>query len=912
MKKASVMATPGRHAARNSARSSHASKAAAGSRSKTRYIYVFGKGKADGRTDMKQLLGGKGANLAEMTNLGVPVPPGLTITTEVCRKFYDLGNRWPSGLEEELAKKLRWLEEVAGKGFGDPTNPLLVSVRSGAPVSMPGMMDTILNLGLTSTTVEGVIAKTQNPRFAYDAYRRFIQMYGSVVLEVDHHLFEAALAKKRSSAGVQTDAELPAEALKALVSEYKQLVQQQKRVPFPEDPMEQLRGAINAVFSSWHNERANIYRRLNNISSSMGTAVNVQAMVFGNMGSTSSTGVCFTRDPSTGENVFYGEYLVNAQGEDVVAGIRTPKPIAELKNEFPKIYHALFAVGKRLEKYFKEVQDLEFTVEEGTLYMLQARTGKRTARAAVTIATDFVKEGLITREQALLKMDPAQIDQLLHPTVDPAAKPKVIARGLPASPGAAVGKVALNAHEAVEMVREKSQRVILVREETSPEDIEGMASAEGILTARGGMTSHAAVVARGMGKCCVAGCSDIIVREEVGLFKAGEITVKRGDTISLNGTTGEVMLGEVPLVQPQMDKTFRQLLDWADKTRRLAVRANADTPQDAKVARAFGAEGIGLCRTEHMFFAEDRLLSVREMILAKDVQARKKALAKLLPFQKQDFIGIFREMKGLPVTIRLLDPPLHEFLPNSPEDQQRVSKQLGVDLRDLRDTVNSLHEFNPMLGHRGCRLGLTYPEINQMQAQAIFEAACELARQGHRIVPEVMIPLVGHPNEFRIAKRTIDEIAAQTMARYKVTLKYLVGTMIEVPRAAVVAGEIAKDAQFFSFGTNDLTQMTFGFSRDDIGKFLPHYLEQGILPADPFVKLDQEGVGELVRLGIENGRRLKKDLKVGICGEHGGEPTSIDFCHRVGMNYVSCSPYRVPIARLSAAQAVLREKLKRR
>ncbi len=906
MKKSSVMARPRRAA---SSRKSIAPKRSA--RTKTKFIYTFGGGKADGNSKMKQLLGGKGAILAEMTNIGVPVPPGLTITTEVCNLFYESGKRWPAGLDQELQTKLRWLEGVSKKGFGDPTNPLLVSVRSGAPVSMPGMMDTILNLGLTSTTVEGLIAKTKNPRFAYDAYRRFIQMYSSVVLELDHHLFEAALSKKRASAGVKTDAELPAEALKSLVAEYKQIVKQQKGSEFPEDPMEQLRGAIDAVFTSWHNDRAVIYRRLNNISAALGTAVNVQSMVFGNMGDTSLTGVCFTRDPSTGENVFYGEYLVNAQGEDVVAGIRTPKPIAELKKEFPRIYKELFTFGKNLEKYFKEVQDLEFTAEAGTLYMLQARTGKRTAKASVRFATDFVKEKMVSRDAAILKIDPAQIDQLLHPTVDPKAKPKVIARGLPASPGAAVGKVVFHAHEAVELTQEASERVILVREETSPEDIEGMASAEGILTARGGMTSHAAVVARGMGKCCVAGCSEILVREEENLFKAGDVTVKKGDFISLNGTTGEVILGEVPLVQPQLTGEFRQILAWADSIRKLSIRANADTPGDARVARDFGAEGIGLCRTEHMFFAEDRLLSVREMILAKDVNARKAALAKLLPFQKADFIGIFKEMKGLPVTIRLLDPPLHEFLPNTPDDQERVAKQLGVDVRDLRDTVNSLHEFNPMLGHRGCRLGVTYPEINEMQAQAIFEAACELARDGHRIVPEIMVPLVGHPNEFRSAKANIDEVGARTLARYKVKLNYLVGTMIEVPRAAVVAAEIAKEAEFFSFGTNDLTQMTFGFSRDDIGKFLPHYLEKNILPADPFVKLDQEGVGELIKLGIQGGRKTRKNLKVGICGEHGGEPSSIDFCHRAGMNYVSCSPYRVPVARLAAAQAVLRQQQKK-
>ncbi|PIQ83329.1 MAG: pyruvate, phosphate dikinase [Candidatus Omnitrophica bacterium CG11_big_fil_rev_8_21_14_0_20_63_9] len=725
---------------------------------------------------------------------------------------------------------------------------------------------------------------------------------------MEHKLFEEVLSKKKVRAGVKTDAELKAEALKELVAEYKQLVRQKTGRDFPEDPMEQLRGAVNAVFQSWNNERANIYRRLNNIPHSLGTAVTVQSMVFGNMGNSSLTGVCFTRDPSTGENVFYGEYLVNAQGEDVVAGIRTPKPIAELKAESPKLYDQLYKIGKRLEKYFKEIQDLEFTVEEGVLYMLQARTGKRTASAAVAIVSDFVKEGLIKRDQALLKIDPAQIDQLLHPGIDPKAKGKVIAKGLPASPGAAVGKVVFTAHKAVELTEEESQRVILVREETSPEDIEGMASAQGILTARGGMTSHAAVVARGMGKCCVAGCNDIVVREEEHHFQAGELVVKEHEYITLNGSTGEVLLGEVPLVQPQLTGSFKQLLSWADQTRRLKIRANADTPQDAKIARDFGAEGIGLCRTEHMFFGEERLPVVREMILAKDVAARKAALAKLLPFQRQDFIGIFEAMKGLPVTIRLLDPPLHEFLPNTPEDQERVSKQLGIDQRQLKETVDSLHEFNPMLGHRGCRLGITYPEINEMQAQAIFEATCELLRDGVKVVPEVMIPLVGHVEEFRIAKRVIDDVAKHTMERYRTTFAYLVGTMIEVPRAAVVADAIAQEAEFFSFGTNDLTQMTFGFSRDDIGKFLPHYLKQNILPADPFVKLDQEGVGALVRIGIQRGRSVRKNLKVGICGEHGGEPSSIEFCHRVGMDYVSCSPYRVPVARLAAAQAVLREK----
>jgi pyruvate,orthophosphate dikinase len=859
---------------------------------------------------MKQLLGGKGANLAEMTHLGVPVPPGLTITTEVCRRFYELDERWPGGLEAELKQKLKWLEGLTKKGFGAPKHPLLVSVRSGAAISMPGMMDTILNLGLNTQTVQGLIVKTENPRFAYDAYRRFIQMFGDVVLQVDHKLFEETLERKKAKFGAKTDAELSADALKELVAEYKQLIQQRKQIGFPEDPMDQLRLAINAVFSSWNNERANVYRRLNNIPHTLGTAVTVQSMVFGNMGRNSLTGVCFTRDPGTGERAFYGEYLVNAQGEDVVAGIRTPNPISELKTEFPKIYEQLHRVGQHLEKHFKEVQDMEFTVEEGTLYMLQTRTGKRTAQAAVRIVSDFVRERLLSREQALLRVDPSQIDQLLHPAIDPKANPRVIAHGLPASPGAAVGKVVFSSHEAVELTEEESERVILVREETSPEDIEGMAAAQGILTARGGMTSHAAVVGRGMGKCCVVGCNEITVREHEGYFKAADTIVKQHEYITLNGTTGEVMLGEVPLVQPQLAGSFKQLLEWADQARRLGVRANADTPQDARVAREFGAEGIGLCRTEHMFFGEERLPVVREMILAKDVTARKAALAKLLPFQKQDFIAIFEVMKGLPVTIRLLDPPLHEFLPNTPEDQERVARQLGIELRELRETVNSLHEFNPMLGHRGCRLGITYPEINEMQAQAIFEAACELTRDGVVVVPEVMIPLVGHPQEFHLAKRTIDDVARRTMGRYKRTFTYLVGTMIEVPRAAVVADTIAQEAEFFSFGTNDLTQMTFGFSRDDIGKFLPHYLKANILPADPFVKLDQDGVGALIHLGIQKGRAARKSLKVGICGEHGGDPSSIDFCHRAGLDYVSCSPYRVPVARLAAAHAALKQQKK--
>ncbi|MBI3323771.1 MAG: pyruvate, phosphate dikinase [Candidatus Omnitrophica bacterium] len=889
------------------ARPAASPKTALASKLKVKYIYSFANGKAEGRADMKKLLGGKGANLAEMTNLGIPVPSGFTITTDACLKFYELGQRWPDGLDQELEQKIAWFEGVTQKGFGNPKSPLLVSVRSGAAVSMPGMMDTILNLGLNDRTAQGLIAKTSNPRFVYDAYRRFVQMYGDVVLHVEHKAFEQALTAKKAAHKVKLDNELPAEALKELVEEFKGIIRAHGQA-FPDEPRQQLRGAINAVFASWNNDRAITYRKLHNIPDSLGTAVTIQAMVFGNMGSGSMTGVCFTRNPSTGEKQFYGEYLVNAQGEDVVAGIRTPLPIAKLKEASPKLYDQLAGLGYQLERYFREMQDLEFTVEEGKLFMLQCRSGKRTALAAVTIAVDFVEETLIARDEALLRVDPAQIDQLLHPTVDPKAKLKVIAKGLPASPGAAVGRVVFQAHRAVELAEEEAEKVILVRQETSPEDIGGMAAAQGILTARGGMTSHAAVVGRGMGKCCVVGCSEIVVREDEGRFEVGDVVVKEGDFISLNGTTGEVILGEVPLVEPQLSGSFKQLLEWADQTRRLGVRANGDTPQDAKVAREFGAEGIGLCRTEHMFFGDERLPAVREMIVAQEVTARKAALAKLLPFQKQDFIDIFQAMEGLPVTIRLLDPPLHEFLPHSDEEIARVAEQLRLSPQALRDTVERLREFNPMLGHRGCRLGITYPEINEMQAQAIFEAACELAKAGVRVVPEVMIPLVGHRQEFHVTKQVIDRVAEETMRRYGVTVSYRVGTMIEVPRAALVADAIAQEAEFFSFGTNDLTQMTFGFSRDDIGKFLPEYLKTGILQSDPFVKLDQEGVGALIRIAVQKGRSSRKALKVGICGEHGGEPTSIDFCHRAGLDYVSCSPYRVPVARLAAAQAAIREK----
>ncbi len=874
--------------------------------SKIKYVYFFGDGTAEGKAEMKSLLGGKGANLAEMTNLGVPVPPGCTITTQACIQFYEQGKQWPTGLEEQVENHLARLQRTTGKGFGDPKNPLLVSVRSGAAFSMPGMMDTILNLGLNDATVQGLIKKTNNPRFAYDAYRRFMQMFGNVVLGIKHERFEHALEARKKALGITQDPEVPAEGWKTVISDYQQIVRKETGRAFPTDPKDQLRMAINAVFSSWNNERAITYRNLNNIPHDLGTGVNVQAMVFGNMGDRSMTGVCVTRNASTGAPIFYGEYLVNAQGEDVVAGIRTPQPIAKMEKQFPALYQRLHKICQRLERHYRDLQDLEFTVEEGTLFLLQTRNGKRTAQAAVRVAVDLVKEKLIDQHTALLRVNPSQLDQLLHPTIDPKANVQVIAKGLPASPGAAVGQIVFQAHRAIEL-SEDGLQVILVREETSPEDIGGMAVAQGILTARGGMTSHAAVVGRGMGKCCVVGCNTLIVREEERRLTVGSRELKEGDIISLNGSTGDVMLGEVSLVQPTLTNAFLTLLGWADKVRTLRVRANADTPADAKIARSFGAEGIGLCRTEHMFFGEDRLPIVREMILAKDTAARTVALSKLLPFQKSDFLGLFKEMAGLPVTIRLLDPPLHEFVPQTPEDVEKVATQMGVPARQVADTVKHLHEINPMLGHRGCRLGITFPEIIEMQSRAIFEAACELARQGQRVIPEVMVPLVGHLNEFTFTKRVIVRVATETMQRYGITVKYFVGTMIEVPRAAVVADRIASEAEFFSFGTNDLTQMTFGFSRDDIGKFLPHYLKEGILQQDPFIAIDQEGVGQLMKFAIANGRRVRNDLKVGICGEHGGEPSSVEFCHHAGLNYVSCSPFRVPIARLAAAQAVVRK-----
>ena len=870
-----------------------------------KYVYFFGGGKAEGSAEMRNLLGGKGANLAEMTNLGIPVPPGFTISTEACIEYYENDRQWPEGLEGEVKANLARLEEVMGAKFGDPENPLLLSVRSGARVSMPGMMDTVLNLGINDRTVQGLIAKSGNERFAYDSYRRFVQMYGDVVLGVDHDLFEALIQETKDRKGVQLDMDLDADDWKELVAKFKALVKEKTGKDFPEDPIEQLYGSINAVFASWNNPRAVKYREIHEIPGDWGTAVNVQTMVFGNMGDNSGTGVAFTRDPATGENVFYGEFLMNAQGEDVVAGIRTPEPIAELKRLKPKIYEELEAIYKKLENHYRDMQDIEFTIQEDVLYMLQTRAGKRTATAAVKIAVDMVDEGLIDKETALLRVDAVQLDQLLHPMLDPNAKYDVLAKGLPASPGAAVGRVVFNANDAEEW-NSRGEKVILVRTETSPEDIGGMNVAQGILTSRGGMTSHAAVVARGMGKCCVAGAGDIQVIEAEKCFRVGDVTVKEGDWITLNGTKGEVIVGKMELVEPKLAGEFGRLMEWADGVRKLRIRTNADTPHDAKVARDFGAEGIGLCRTEHMFFAEDRINIVRQMILADDAEGRRKALAKLLPIQKGDFKGIFREMDGLPVTIRLLDPPLHEFLPREDHAVAEVARELGVTEDKLRAKIASLEEFNPMLGHRGCRLGITAPEIYEMQVQAIIEAACELAKEGVKVLPEIMIPLTGTKKEMAILKKLTVETADKVIEQAGVKLEYLVGTMIEVPRAALVADKIAEEAEFFSFGTNDMTQMTFGFSRDDAGTFLGAYIDQGILERDPFQSLDQQGVGQLVQIGVEKGRSTKADLKVGVCGEHGGDPSSIDFFHRVGMDYVSCSPYRVPIARLAAAQAQVR------
>ena len=885
-----------------------------------KYVYFFGDGKAEGKADMKNLLGGKGANLAEMTSIGLPVPAGFTITTEVCTEYYKNNQAYPAGLKEEVAANLKAVEELMGKRFGDPKNPLLVSVRSGARASMPGMMDTILNLGLNDTTVQGIIAQSGDERFAYDAYRRFVQMYSDVVMGMDKHELEHLLERRKEQKGVHLDTELTAGDWKELVGMFKAQIREALGQEFPEDPQEQLWGAIGAVFGSWMNQRAITYRRLNNIPAEWGTAVNVQSMVFGNMGDDCATGVAFTRDPSTGEDYFYGEYLVNAQGEDVVAGIRTPQPINKAKHKpgdlpamedvLPECYAQLANIRAILEKHYQDMQDIEFTIEKGKLYMLQTRNGKRTAKAAIKIAVDMVKEGLIDERTAVLRVAPSQLDQILHPSLDPKAEKKVIAKGLPASPGAASGEVVFTADEAEEAAG-KGHKVILVRVETSPEDIHGMHAAQGILTARGGMTSHAAVVARGMGKCCVAGCGDIQVDYKTEQFVAcGGVVVKRGDIITLDGTSGEVMLGEVPTVSAQLTGDFASLMTYVDKFRRLKVRTNADTPHDSKVAREFGAEGIGLCRTEHMFFEADRIAAVREMILSEDVEGRLKALAKILPMQKGDFLGIFREMKGLPVTIRLLDPPLHEFLPQEQRDIEALAETMKVSVQQIRHKVEFLHEFNPMLGHRGCRLGITYPEIYDMQVQAIMEAACELVKnEGYAIVPEIMIPLVATVKELALLKANAVKICDEVISRYGVKVEYLIGTMIELPRAALTADEIATEAEFFSFGTNDLTQTTFGLSRDDAGKFLPFYVENNLLPEDPFVSIDRNGVGLLVKMGCEKGRAARPDIKLGICGEHGGDPDTVKFCHKIGLTYVSCSPFRVPVARLAAAQAAVEESL---
>ncbi|MFH1904051.1 MAG: pyruvate, phosphate dikinase [bacterium] len=885
-----------------------------------KYVYFFGDGKAEGNTGMKNLLGGKGANLAEMSNLGIPVPPGFTISTEMCDTYYKNNRNYPSELESQMKDAMSKVEGIMGAKFGDSKNPLLVSVRSGARVSMPGMMDTVLNLGLNDTTIEGLVVKSGNARFAWDAYRRFVQMYGDVVLGMkpekkeDEDPFEVIIEEKKKEKNIHSDTELDEDDLKDMVARFKAMVKEKKGLNFPDDPWKQLWGAIDAVFGSWNTERAIKYRKINNIPGDWGTAVNVQVMVFGNMGDDSGTGVAFTRDPATGENKFYGEYLINAQGEDVVAGIRTPQPVNEstktsseqktLQEVMPDAYKTLESIYNKLESHYKDMQDIEFTIQKGKLWMLQTRTGKRTAMAAIRIAVEMFEEGLIDKKTAVSRVEPAQLDQLLHPMFDPKAEKKILAKGLPASPGAASGKVVFHADDAEALAGEKT---ILVRIETSPEDIGGMNAAQGILTARGGMTSHAAVVARGMGKCCVAGCGTIKINYQRQEFSVGNITVKEGDWISLDGSTGEVMLGQVPTIQPELSGDFETLMKWVDEIRKLGVRTNADTPQDAEVARKFGAEGIGLCRTEHMFFEGDRIKAVREMILADDVSGREKALAKLLPMQRDDFIGIFKAMNGLPVTIRLLDPPLHEFLPHEEANQKEMAEEMGVSVEKVRSKIASLHEFNPMLGHRGCRLGVTYPEITRMQARAIFEAACILAKDKYKVIPEVMIPLIGTTGEFHNQKEIVDAVAKEVMAKYGVNVKYLAGTMIEIPRACIVADKIAQKAEFFSFGTNDLTQMAFGYSRDDAGAFLSEYVEKGILKDDPFQVLDQEGVGQLVKMGIERGRNSRADLKIGICGEHGGEPESVKFCHRVGMNYVSCSPYRVPIARLAAAHAVLEE-----
>jgi pyruvate,orthophosphate dikinase len=891
-------------------------------KSEHKWVYLFEEG--DG--DQRSLLGGKGAGLADMTRAGLPVPPGFIVTTEVCNAYYSNGKNFPEGMWEQVIEGLRAVEAKTGKKFGDPDNPLLVSVRSGAPFSMPGMMDTVLNLGLNETTVKGLATQTGDLRFALDAYRRFATLFGEIVMGVAHEKFERVMERYKAQTEGGRDTDLSSEQLRDIIAAQKQIIfSDQSGLAIPEDPYEQLRVAIAAVFNSWMGRRAIDYRKVNRIPDNLGTAVNVQAMVFGNMGADSGTGVAFTRNPSTGEKKLYGEYLLNAQGEDVVAGIRTPQPISQLHEELPEVYEQFKSIVELLEKHYHDMQDVEFTIERGHLFMLQTRTGKRTGAAAVRVAVDMVREGLIDKATAVRRVSPDQLDQLLHPTVDPNADTKVIAKGLPASPGAAQGKVVFDPDEAEELAR-VGEKVVLVRQETSPDDFHGMVAAQAIVTARGGMTSHAAVVARGMGKSCVCGASVLNIDYSQQQFNVNGTVVPKGEWITVDGSTGRVFLGRVPTVQPTLGDDFRELMSWADEFRRLRVRANADTPRDAEVARGFGAEGIGLCRTEHMFFGDERLAAMREMILADGVGAREKALEKLLPLQRKDFVGIFRAMEGLPVTIRLLDPPLHEFLPNMEEllgelSELKLSLQRAASIRDMDRTldeidgkrkllqqVERLREANPMLGHRGCRLGLIYPEVTRMQVRAIFEAACEVAGEGEKVSPEIMVPLVSIAEELRNQAELIHEVARQVMGEHGMTIPYTVGTMIELPRAALTADKIAEYADFFSFGTNDLTQTTFGLSRDDSGRFLSKYVEVKVLPDDPFQVLDREGVGELVRIGTERGRSAKPGLKVGICGEHGGEPRSIGFCHLTGLDYVSCSPFRVPVARLAAAQAALEMK----
>ncbi len=882
----------------------------------TKWVYTFGDGKAEGRADMKNLLGGKGANLAEMSSIGVPVPPGFTITTEVCTYYYENNETYPAELKEQVINAIAEMETKMGMKFGDAENPLLVSVRSGARVSMPGMMDTVLNLGLNDKTVEGLAKRSNNPKFAYDSYRRFIQMYGDVVMGVHSDNFEHVLDKVREENGYKFDNQMTVEQLKDVIAQYKEICVKAGK-PLPQDPQEQLWGGIGAVFGSWMIERAVIYRKLNNIPSNWGTAVNVQSMVFGNSGDNSATGVCFSRDPATGENYFYGEYLKNAQGEDVVAGIRTPQPMTKLvkgrsgvtvpcmEEEFSEAYQQLATIRAKLEAHYKDMQDMEFTVQDGKLWMLQTRNGKRTGTAALRIAVEMVKEGLIDKKTAIMRVEAGQVDQLLHPMFDKKAQKKVIARGLPASPGAAVGQVVFSATDA-EAWTSQGKKVVLVRIETSPEDISGMHVAEGILTARGGMTSHAAVVARGMGKPCVSGVPELRIDYAGKFLKLGDLVIKEGDMISIDGTTGEVIQDAVPLVFPEMTGNFGEFMGWVDQIRKLKVFANAETPKDAQTARDFGAEGIGLCRTEHMFFDPERITHMREMILAKNVEARTIALSKLLPYQRSDFVELFKIMEGLPVTIRLLDPPLHEFLPNKETEQVELAQILGIPVAEIASRTSALHEANPMLGHRGCRLAVTYPEICEMQTRAILEAALEVRLMGKKVFPEIEVPLTGSLKELELCKKVIDTTAEKVFAEKGAKVEYSIGTMIELPRAALMADKLAENAHFFEFGTNDLTQTTLGMSRDDAGSFLPEYVSKGVYDRDPFTSIDQEGVGELIKIAVERGRKTRPDIKLGICGEHGGEPASIDFCHRVGLNLVSCSPYRVPIARLAAAQAVVR------